>query len=129
MIGLILPLTYLPSLGPRKIIPAKAAHPEEALKVINQLVSADMMRSLHTDPSPLPARISVAEQWQSQFPQMKPFVDGATYAQPWRFFPGFDALKSNMEGNLQRMYKAEISVEDLLLAAEEAGNRALKETR
>lgn len=110
-------------------IPAKAAHPEEALKVINQLVSADIMRALHTDPSPIPARISVAEQWQSQFPQMKPFVDGAAYAHPWRFFPGFDALKSNMEGNLQRMYKAEISVEDLLLAAEEAGNRALKETK
>lgn len=106
-------------------IPANAPHPDEALWIINQLVSADAMRAIYIDSSPLPARISVASQWQTKFPQMQPFLDGVEYAQPWRFFPGFGALKNNMEGNLQRMYKAEIRVEELLSAAEEAGNAAL----
>lgn len=107
-------------------IPAKAPHPNEALWLINKLVTADSLRLLLNDTSPLPPRISLAEEWQTRFPEQSPFLTGIDYAQPWRFFPGFDALKSNIEGNLQRMYKAEIMVEALLSGAEEAGNAALQ---
>ena len=106
-------------------VPTHAPHPDEAIHLINQLVSADVMRTLLSDPSPLPARISVAQDWQTHYPEMAPFLTGMSYAQPWRFFPGFDTLQNNIDGNLLRMYKAEIAVEDLLQDAEEAGNQAL----
>lgn len=106
-------------------VPTHAPHPDEAIHLINQLVSADVMRTLLSDPSPLPARISVAQDWQTHYPEMAPFLTGMNYAQPWRFFPGFDTLQNNIDGNLLRMYKAEIAVEDLLQDAEEAGNQAL----
>lgn len=106
-------------------VPTKAPHPAEAIRLINQLVSADVMHRLFSEASPLPSRISVAKEWQTSFPEMAPFLAGIEYARPWRFFPGFDTIKNNMDGNLLRMYNAEIAVEDLLQDAEEAGNQVL----
>lgn len=107
-------------------IPTQAKHPHEAIQFINQLISADAQRLIFSDETPIPSRISVANEWLQHYPALKPFVDGAAYAHPWRFFPGFDSLKSNIEGNLQRMYKAEIAVEDLLAAAQEEGMLAIQ---
>ena len=106
-------------------VPTNAPHPAEAIRLINQLVSADVMRKLLSEGSPIPARISVAQEWQTSFPEMAPFLAGIEYAQPWRFFPGFDTIKNNIDGNLLRMYNAEIAVEDLLQDAEESGNQVL----
>lgn len=78
---------------------------------------------------PMPTRASAAEAWlAARGEEFKPFVDGAAYAQPWSFPPGFGSFIDVFNNNLNEAIKGNVTTGELIEAATEAAQEALEES-
>lgn len=61
----------------------------------------------------------------AQFPDLEPFLNGADYASPWQFRPGFQDVLDTINDALQQAMSGMMLPEDVLTQAEEAGTEVL----
>lgn len=77
---------------------------------------------------PMPTRGVAAEPWLSARGEaFKPFVDGAEYAYPWSFPPGFGTFIDTFNTNLVEATKGNLSVDEFVTSAAEAAQEAVDE--
>jgi multiple sugar transport system substrate-binding protein len=63
-------------------IPAKSAHRDAAVKLVDFLASGTQQMAFAKAFGVMPSRQSVKQQWTAQFPADAAFLDGSAYAQP-----------------------------------------------
>jgi multiple sugar transport system substrate-binding protein len=75
---------------------------------------------------PMPGRTAAADTWlEARGEQYQAFVDGAAYAFPWSFPPGFSSFIDTFNSNLNEAIKGNRTAAELLEAAAEAAQEAL----
>jgi multiple sugar transport system substrate-binding protein len=74
----------------------------------------------------MPAHSSVAAKWLAPRPELKPFVDGASYARKFQFVPGFGDVQGEFNKGLKAVFSGEKSFDDYAANVDKAGNSVLK---
>ncbi|MEW5988617.1 MAG: ABC transporter substrate-binding protein, partial [Chloroflexota bacterium] len=98
---------------------AGSQHKEEALALINFLTGPDGMKQWTDLGLAMPTRASLREGWLAQFADLTPFLDGAEYAHPWQFRPGFQDVLDTINNSLQQAFEGTALPENVLQEAEE----------
>lgn len=73
----------------------------------------------------MPARESLRDEWLAGKPELEPFLNGAEYAQPWQFTPGFGDVVSEFNTQFEQLIAGDITVDDLVTSVTEAGQSVL----
>jgi multiple sugar transport system substrate-binding protein len=73
----------------------------------------------------MPARESLREDWLAGKPELEPFLNGAEYAQPWQFTPGFGDVVTEFNTQFEQLIAGDITVDDLVTSVTEAGESVL----
>jgi multiple sugar transport system substrate-binding protein len=73
----------------------------------------------------MPARESLRDGWLADKPELEPFLNGAEYAQPWQFTPGFGDVVTEFNTQFEQLIAGDITVDDLVTSVTEAGESVL----
>ncbi|MDF2704586.1 ABC transporter substrate-binding protein [Nonomuraea muscovyensis] len=73
----------------------------------------------------MPSRQSLAEKWLADKPELKPFVDGSTYARDSIFVPGFKPVIDDINDGIQGLAKGNRQVADVLTATQKVAESTL----
>ncbi len=106
-------------------VPASAKNPEASIRLVNYLTGAEGMKAWTDLGLAMPTRASLREGWVTQFPELQPFLNGAEYARPWQFFPGFQQVLDSISSGLQQLYTGGVLPEDVLKTASDTGAEVL----
>jgi len=106
-------------------VPAGAKNADASIKLVNYLTGPEGMKAWTDLGLAMPTRQSLSAGWLEQYPDLKPFLDGAEYARKWQFFVGAQAVLDALSSGLQEIYTGGALPEDVLTSAEEAGNEVL----
>lgn len=82
-------------------IAAKSKYKEQAIKFVEAMTSGEQQIAFAKAFGVMPSRQSVRDQYTSQFPADKPFIDGAVYAQGPVNAPKMDSVLSDLDTGLQ----------------------------
>ena len=97
----------------------------ESWKMINYLTGNEGMAAWTGLGLAMPTRTDLQAPWVEQYPEQKPFMDGATYSYPWQFVSGFQAVLDTMNSGLQQVFAGMATPEQVLAEAEQVGNSVL----
>ena len=73
----------------------------------------------------MPARESLRDGWLADKPDLEPFLNGAEYAQPWQFTPGFGDVVTEFNTAFEQLIAGDIDVDTLVASVTEAGESVL----
>ena len=73
----------------------------------------------------MPARESLRDGWLAGKPELEPFLNGAEYAQPWQFTPGFGDVVTEFNTAFEQLIAGDIDVDDLVSSVTDAGESIL----
>jgi multiple sugar transport system substrate-binding protein len=73
----------------------------------------------------MPARPSLRDGWLTAKPDLAPFLDGAEYAQPWQFKPGFGDVVGEFNAQFEKLIAGDVTVDELITNVTEAGESVL----
>ena len=73
----------------------------------------------------MPARESLRDEWLAGKPDLEPFLDGAEYAQPWQFTPGFGDVVTEFNTAFEQLIAGDITVDELVTSVTEAGESVI----
>jgi multiple sugar transport system substrate-binding protein len=73
----------------------------------------------------MPARESLRDAWLEGHPELEAFLNGAEYALPWQFAPGFADVNTEFNNLFTQLIAGDIDVEEFVEAATEAGESVL----
>lgn len=73
----------------------------------------------------MPARASLRDGWLADKPDLEPFLDGAEYAQPWQFTPGFGDVVTEFNTAFEQLIAGDIDVDELVSSVTDAGESVL----
>ncbi|MFG1955563.1 extracellular solute-binding protein [Micromonospora sp. NPDC048830] len=82
-------------------VAAKSKYKEQAIKFVEAMTAGDQQIAFAKAFGVMPSRQSVRDQYTSQFPADKPFIDGAQYAQGPVNAPKMDSVLSDLDTGLQ----------------------------
>ncbi|MEO3780763.1 extracellular solute-binding protein [Micromonospora sp. B11E3] len=82
-------------------VAAKSKYKEQAFKFVEAMTAGDQQIAFAKAFGVMPSRQSVRDQYTSQFPADKPFIDGAAYAQGPVNAPKMDSVLSDLDTGLQ----------------------------
>ncbi len=102
-----------------------AAQQAAAFELVNFLTGPEGMKQWTDLGLAMPTRQSLREGWLAQFPDLEPFLDGAEFAYPWQFRPGFQDVLDTINDGLQQAFAGTALVEDVLQNAQEVGEEVL----
>ena len=102
-----------------------AAHQAAAFELVNFLTGPEGMKQWTDLGLAMPTRESLREDWLAQFPDLEPFLDGAEFAYPWQFRPGFQDVLDTINDGLQQAFAGTALPEDVLENAQEVGEEVL----
>ena len=102
-----------------------AAQQTAAFELVNFLTGPDGMKQWTDLGLAMPTRESLREGWLAQFPDLQPFLDGAEYAHPWQFRPGFQDVLDTINDGLQQAFAGTALPETVLENAQEVGEEVL----
>lgn len=105
--------------------PAAGKNLAESWKMINYLTGNEGMAAWTGLGLAMPTRTDLQAPWVEQYPEQKPFMDGATYSYPWQFVSGFQAVLDTMNSGLQQVFAGMATPEQVLAEAEQVGNSVL----
>ncbi len=106
-------------------VPANGKNNEAAIKLVNFLTGPEGMQEWTDLGLAMPTRRSLRDHWLEKFPELEPFLNGAEYAHPWQFRPGFQDVLDTINDGLQQAMAGTMLPEDVLVQAEEVGNEVL----
>jgi multiple sugar transport system substrate-binding protein len=104
---------------------AESATADTAWKAIDYLTGPEGAKKWTDKFNVMPARQSLAAGWLEGKPELKAFVDGAEYAQPWRFVPGFTDVVTEFNSQFEKLIAGDATVDELITAVTEAGESVL----
>ena len=102
-----------------------AAQQEAAFELVNYLTGPEGMKEWTDLGLAMPTRESLRAGWLEQYPDLEPFLDGADYAYPWQFRPGFQDVLDTINDGLQQAFAGTALPEDVLENAQEVGEEVL----
>ncbi|MGW5672251.1 sugar ABC transporter substrate-binding protein [Micromonospora sp. NPDC003776] len=82
-------------------IAAKSKYKEQAIKFVEAMTAGDQQMTFAKAFGVMPSRQSVRDQYTGAFPNDKPFIDGAAYAQGPVNAPKMDSVLSDLDTGLQ----------------------------
>jgi multiple sugar transport system substrate-binding protein len=106
-------------------VPAGGQNKEASFRLVNYLTGPEGMKEWTDLGLAMPTRASLRDGWLAAFPHLEPFLDGAEYARPWQFRPGFQDVLDTINNGLQQAMIGSILPEDVLDDAERVGNEVL----
>lgn len=106
-------------------IPANAANREASIRLINYLTGPEGMEAWTNLGLAMPTRESLRAGWLEQFPELEPFLNGADYAYPWQFRPGFQDVLDTINAGLQQAFTGTTTVDQVLEEAQQVGTEVL----
>jgi multiple sugar transport system substrate-binding protein len=106
-------------------VPQGAANPEASLRLVNFLTGPEGMKAWTDLGLAMPTRQSLRAGWLEQYPDLEPFLNGAEYAYPWQFRPGFQDVLDTINSGLQEAFSGLATSEQVLQNAQEIGNEVL----
>lgn len=106
-------------------VAADSPNQEAAFTLVNYLTGPEGMKAWTDLGLAMPTRESLRAGWLEQFPELEPFLDGAEYAHPWQFRPGFQDVLDTVNNGLQQAFEGAMLPETMLEEAEEVGNEVL----
>ncbi|MFC0006201.1 sugar ABC transporter substrate-binding protein [Micromonospora siamensis] len=84
-------------------IAAKSKFKDQAIKFVEAMTAGDQQMAFAKAFGVMPSRQSVRDQYTSQFPADKPFIDGAEYAQGPVNAPKMDSVLADLDTGLQKL--------------------------
>ncbi len=106
-------------------VPNGTDNTEASTALVNYLTGPEGMKAWTDLGLAMPTRQSLREDWLAQYPDLEPFLNGAEYARPWQFTPGFQDVLDEINAALQEAMLGSVLPEQVLERAEEAGNEVL----
>jgi multiple sugar transport system substrate-binding protein len=104
---------------------AESKNADASWKAIDFLTGPEGAQKWTKDFNVMPARKSLSEGWLADHPTLKPFLDGAEYAQPWQFVPGFTDVITEFNTEFEKLIAGDTTVDELVKTVTEAGNSVL----
>lgn len=98
---------------------------EAAFELVNYLTGPEGMKAWTDLGLAMPTRQSLRDQWLEQFPELQPFLDGAEYARPWQFIPGFQDVLDTVNNGLQQAFVGTMLPEQVLEEAQTVGEEVI----
>jgi multiple sugar transport system substrate-binding protein len=84
-------------------IAAKSKHKDQAIKFVEAMTSGQQQLAFAKAFGVMPSRQSVKDQYTAQFPDDKPFIDGAAYGQGPVNAPKMDSVLADFDTGLQSL--------------------------
>jgi multiple sugar transport system substrate-binding protein len=106
-------------------VPANAAHLDESIRLVNFLTGQEGMQAWSDLGLAMPTRASLRDGWLEKYPDLEPFLNGADYAYPWQFRPGFQDVLDTVNSGLQESFAGLATKEQVLQNAQAAGEEVL----
>lgn len=106
-------------------VPANAPNREASIALVDYLTGPEGMKAWTDLGLAMPTRASLREGWLAQFPDWEPFLNGAEYAQPWQFTPGFADVMDVLNSGMQEAFLGTRDAADVLQEAQEVGQEVL----
>lgn len=106
-------------------VPAAGKNIEASFELVNYLTGPEGMKEWTDLGLAMPTRESLRAGWLEKFPDLEPFLDGAEYARPWQFRPGFQDVLDTVNDGLQQAMIGSMAPETVLQQAETVGNEVL----
>ncbi|MBP7592959.1 MAG: ABC transporter substrate-binding protein [Chloroflexi bacterium] len=106
-------------------VPANAAHMDASVRLVNFLTGPDGMKAWTDLGLAMPTRASLRDGWLEKYPDLEPFLNGADYAYPWQFRPGFQDVLDTVNSGLQEAFTGLATTEQVLQNAQEVGTEVL----
>lgn len=106
-------------------VPASAANHDASVRLVNFLTGPEGMKAWSDLGLAMPTRASLRAGWLEQYPDLEPFLNGADYAYPWQFRPGFQDVLDTVNSGLQEAFTGLATTEQVLQNAQEVGTEVL----
>ncbi len=106
-------------------VSAASKNKAAALDFVKFLTSSEQQLKFTKEFPVMPSRQSVGEQWASEKPELKAFVDGAEYAKKSVFVPGFTTVIDTFNDGIQGLAKGNKQVDDVIDSTQKAGTDVL----
>ena len=106
-------------------VPADAAHLDESIRLVNFLTGPEGMKAWSDLGLAMPTRASLRDGWLEKYPDLEPFLNGADYAYPWQFRPGFQDVLDTVNSGLQESFTGLATTDQVLQNAQDVGTEVL----
>ncbi|WP_129668302.1 extracellular solute-binding protein, partial [Phytoactinopolyspora endophytica] len=106
-------------------VPSASENPDAAWNLVNYLVSDDVLLEFTEQFPVVPGRESLADEWTDAHPELGAFVDGAEYARPFQFVPGFAGVVDTLDDGIQGIAAGNREVGEVIQQVDESGRAAL----
>jgi multiple sugar transport system substrate-binding protein len=103
----------------------ESENPEAAWEAIDFLTGPEGAAAYTEAFNVMPARQSLAEGWLANRPELQAFVDGAEYAQPWQFVPGFTDVVAEFNSQFEALIAGDSDVDEFVETVTEAGESVI----
>jgi len=108
-------------------VAANAANPEASWDLVNFLVSPERQLEFTENFPVMPSREQLADDWLESNPDLEPYLQGADYARPFQFVPGFQGVLDTLNDGIQGIASGNRTAEDVLSAVDEVGQPVLED--
>ena len=106
-------------------VPADAAHLDESIRLVNFLTGPEGMKAWSDLGLAMPTRASLRDGWLEKYPDLESYLNGADYAHPWQFRPGFQDVLDTVNSGLQESFTGLAMTDQVLQNAQDVGTEVL----
>jgi multiple sugar transport system substrate-binding protein len=106
-------------------VATEAANPDASWDAIDFLTGPEGAAAWTAAFNVMPARESLREGWLADHPELEPFLNGAEYAHPWQFKPGFADVITEFNSQFEQLIAGDTDVDGLVQSVTEAGESVL----
>ena len=106
-------------------VPKNGKNLDGSWQFVNALTNKEGMKAWTDLGLAMPTRKSLREGWVQKFPNLKVFLDGADYAHPWQFGPGFTVVTDAINKGIQEIVAGQSTSDAVLQTVQKAGEDVL----
>jgi multiple sugar transport system substrate-binding protein len=103
----------------------EASNPDASWQAIDFLTGPEGAAEWTAGFSVMPARESLRDGWLAEHPDLEPLLNGAEYAHPWQFRPGFGDVITEFNAQFEQLIAGDTDVDGLVESVTEAGESVL----
>jgi multiple sugar transport system substrate-binding protein len=103
----------------------ESPNPDASWPAIDFLTGPEGAAAWTAEFNVMPARASLRDGWLADHPELEPFLNGAEYAHPWRFTPGFADVMTEFNTQFEQLIAGDTDVDGMIQSVTEAGESVL----